>query len=136
MNVAESVIEHIEGVGGVLSVNGERIRVRLPEDAAHLLQELRAHRDEVLSLLRRRAEIPAMPPGVRLTSWKLKEPPIAIETCAIVTNPGLFARSTLEQLGTALSQPKRWVGWTGPQLIDRLAQVGVIVSLKSAGNEQ
>lgn len=136
MNVAENVVERIEGVGGVLAVNGERIHVRLPEDAAHLLEELRAHKDEVLSLLRKREEIPVMPLGVRLISWKLKEAPIAIESCAIVTDPDLFARSTLEQLRTALSQPKRWVGWTGPQMIDRLAQVGVIVSLTSAGKEQ
>ena len=38
-----------------------------------------------------------------------------------------------EQLGVALAQPKRWVGWSTPQLIDRLAQVGVIVTLESEG---
>jgi hypothetical protein len=70
MSVAESVVERIEGAGGKLGLNGERIRVRLPEDAVHLLEELRAHKDEVLTLLRRREEIPAMPPDVRLISWK------------------------------------------------------------------
>jgi hypothetical protein len=136
MSVAESVVERIEGAGGELGLNGERIRVRLPENAVHLLEELRAHKDEVLTLLRRREQIPAMPSGVRLISWKLKEAPIAIETCAIVTDPDLFARSTLEQLATVLSQPKQWVGWTGPHLINRLAQVGVIVSLTPEETEQ
>jgi hypothetical protein len=31
----------------------------------------------------------------------------------------------------ALAEPKRWVGWSVPQLIDRLAQVGVTVTLES-----
>jgi hypothetical protein len=131
MTVAENVVERVEGAGGVLVLNGERIRVRLPEDAAHLLEELREYKDEVLWLLRRREEIPALPPGVRLIGWSLKQPPVAIETCALVTDPALFARSTLEQLRTALAQPKRWVGWSVPQLIDRLSQVGVAVALES-----
>ncbi len=54
MSVAENVVERIEGAGGELTVNGQRIRVRLPEDAAHLLDELRAHKQEVLLLLRKR----------------------------------------------------------------------------------
>ena len=72
-----------------------------------------------------------VPPGVRLIEWKLKEPPVAVETCAVVTDTALFARTTLEQLRTALAQPKRWIGWSVPQLIDRLAQVGVTVALES-----
>lgn len=127
MNVAEGVVERIEGMGGVLAVNGERIRARLPDDAAHLLEELRAHKDEVLSLLRRRKEIPPVPPGVRLILWSLRNPPIAIESCAVVTDTTLFARTTLEQLRVALENPKRWVGWSVPQLVERLAQVGVVV---------
>ena len=76
------------------------------------------------------AAISAMPPGVRLVNWKLKEPPVAIETCAVVTDSGLFARTTLEQLGMALANPRRWEGWSVPQLLDRLAQVGVMVTLE------
>jgi len=62
MNVAGSVVERIEGAGGTLAVNDERIRVLLPEDAAHLVEELRAHKVEVLSLLRKRGEI-LVPPA-------------------------------------------------------------------------
>lgn len=74
--------------------------------------------------------ISAMPPGVRLIEWELREPPIAVETCAVVTDPGLFALMTLEQLRIAIAEPKRWVGWSIPQLIGRLAQVGVHVALE------
>ncbi len=94
-----------------------------------MLPELRAHRDEVMALLRQRAEIPPVPPGVRLLGWSLKQPPVAIEACAVVVDPALFARTTLEQLGRALANPTRWVGWTVPQLVDRLAQVGVKVAV-------
>jgi hypothetical protein len=72
-----------------------------------------------------------MPPGVRLLAWNLKEPPVAIEVCAVVIDTALFARTTLGQLRKALAYPKRWVGWSVPQLIDRLAQVGVFVALES-----
>ena len=71
-----------------------------------------------------------MPPGVRLVKWKLKEPPVAIETCTVVTEPALFASTTLEQLRIVLPNPKRWVGWGVFQLIERLAQVGVAVALE------
>ncbi len=80
------------------------------------------------------ADSPAVRPCVRVVEWKLKEPPIAIETCAVVTDPGLFASSTLRQLQTALENPKSWMGWSVPQLIDRLAQVGVKVAVEAAAN--
>jgi hypothetical protein len=72
-----------------------------------------------------------MPPGVRLVAWSLKEPPVLIETSAVVVNPELFARSTLMQLEKALANPTRWVGWRVEQLMDRLGQVGVVVNLES-----
>jgi len=53
-----------------------------------------------------------------------------------VTNSVLFARTTLEQLRIALAHPKRWVGWSVPQMIDRLAQVGVTVEIEANGGEQ
>jgi hypothetical protein len=71
-----------------------------------------------------------MPSCVRLIEWNLKAPPIVIEASALVTDPCLFARTTLEQLRIVLAEPKRRVGWTAPQLIDRLAQLGVLVTLE------
>jgi len=100
------------------------------EELAQQVSFLRAHREEVSVLLQARAAIPVMPAGVRLLKWNLKEPPVAIETCAVVTDTVRFAQSTLEQLRTALAQPRRWVGWTVPQLIDRRVQVGVCVSVE------
>jgi hypothetical protein len=58
MTYGEQLLEQVEGSGGTFTLDGERIRVRIPEDEAHLLDELRAHRDEVVLLLRSREEIP------------------------------------------------------------------------------
>jgi hypothetical protein len=126
------IVSRLKVAGGKLRLDGERIRYSIPsgdDEARSLLAALRKRKSEVADLLRSQATVAAMPPGVRLVAWNLKEPPVAIETCAVVTDPALFARTSLEQLGTALAQPKHWVGWSVPQLIDRLAQVGVTVTL-------
>jgi hypothetical protein len=126
------VVSRLEEVGGKLMLDGDRIRYSIPKDSSEaqaLLEMVKTERQALVAYLRQRAVIPAMPPGVNLVEWKLKEPPVAIETCAVVTDSALFARTTLDQLRVALGSTKRWVGWSVPQLIDRLAQVGVQVAL-------
>lgn len=139
MSVSD-VLDEVEAVGIALRLEGERVRIRFPEpqqreQLALQVAFLRAHRQEVAQFLRLRLSIPLMPPGVRLVRWNLKQPPVAIETCSVVTDPVLFTRTTLEQLRTALAQPNRWVGWSTAQLIDRLAQVGVIVVIEPPTEE-
>jgi hypothetical protein len=130
------ILTEVEAAGIALRVHGEKIRIRFPQpehrsQLASQVAFLRAHRDEVATFLRQRAELPTMPSGTQLLEWNLKTPPVLIESCAIVTDPALFARTTISQLGLALADPRRWVGWTIPQLIERLAQVGVAVALES-----
>jgi hypothetical protein len=129
----DSVAE-AEALGIRLRLIGDRVRATLPEDhpdrVADVVERLRANREEVAELLRMRATVPPMPSGVRAHCWNLKAPPIAIDSCSIVTDCDLFARTTLEQLRIALAEPRRWVGWTLPQLIDRLRQVGVDVEIE------
>jgi hypothetical protein len=129
------VLGEVEAAGIALRLDGEKVRIWFPnttyrEQLAQQVAFLRSHREEVSEFLRTRHSIPAMPICVRLVAWNLKQPPVAIETCAVVIDSGLFARRTLEQLRIALTQPKRRLGWTIPQLLERLAQVGVIVSLE------
>jgi hypothetical protein len=135
MNSIEETIALVETAGARFRFRGEEVRVWYPSEQLRekLVKEvsfLRAHRDEVAAFLKERAVIPLMPPGVQLIEWNLNEPPIAVEVCAVVTDPVKFARSTVEQLRVALENPGRLVGWTVPQLIDRLAQVGVKVVLE------
>jgi len=126
------VVGEVEAAGVALRLCGDTVRMGFPDmQRRHELAEqvafLRAHRDEVTGFLRDCANVPAMPPGVRLLTWNLKKPPVAIESCAVVVNPKLFAKTSLVQLGTAMANPAFWVGWSVPQLIDRLLQVGVVV---------
>lgn len=131
MSVAQGVVERIEGAGGELGLHGERIRVRLPEDAIHLLDDLRAHKDEVLSLLRRREEIPAMPPGVRLVHWEPKPAPVVLTQWSVVTDVDRFIRVTLLELKAALAG-KRWQSGhlSVRDLVDRLEQCGARVEVE------
>jgi hypothetical protein len=133
--VAQTVME-VETLGVQLRVEADKVVMWFPgaelrNELSGQLAFLRTRRHEVMNFLREREVIPTMPPGVHLVSWKLKEPPIALEVCSLVTDTALFAKTTLQQLQIALAAPKRWVGWTVPQLIDRLAQVGVIVALET-----
>jgi hypothetical protein len=130
MTCAE-LIEHVEMAGGMLVLNGERIRVHLPEEAAHLLEELRAHKDEVLSLLRGREKLPSMPPGVRLLHWEPKPAPVILAPYLVVTGVDRFVRMTLIELKAALAgKPWQSGHWSVRDLVDRLEQVGVRVEVE------
>jgi hypothetical protein len=138
MSVTQIMAE-VEAAGVVLRLDGQAVRIWFPErqrrdELATQVAFLRRHRSEVTESLQARAGIPSLPPGVRLVKWNLKEPPIAIETCAVVTEPGLFARTTIEQLRIVLANPKHWVGWSVFQLIERLGQVGVAVALENGNS--
>jgi len=66
---------------------------------------------------------------VRVVSWNLPEGPFRIEGVGRITNPDTFAKATLEELRRAIANPKRKVGWSVPQLLNQLAQVGVVVEV-------
>jgi hypothetical protein len=131
--LAWEAVAEAEALGVRFRLDGDRVRARLPDDEqgrlAAVLKRLRENRDGVAELLRRRASVPPFPPGVSLVEWNPKQPPIAIETCAVVVDVHLFISSTLLQLDAALTHRKRWVGWSVAQLVDRLRQVGVVVKV-------
>jgi hypothetical protein len=132
MTALADIVSRLEGVGGRLELDGGRILYRIPTDnpEAHtLLEAARTDKKALLDYLRMRASIPAMPPGVRLIQWSLKEPPVCLEAYSLVTDTTKFVQSTLGQIQRLLEDPGAKVGWTLPQLIDRLAQVGVIVAV-------
>jgi hypothetical protein len=102
-----------------------RIIANSPEDEATKPTKPPLHAGEMPS-----SSEPTKPLRIRVVEWNLKEPPIAIEYHAVVTNPAKFASGTLGELRERLTNPKRKYGWSVPQLIDRLAQVGVTVALE------
>jgi hypothetical protein len=139
MSVAKT-LEEVEAFGVALHLHGQKIRIWYPsaqqrEELVEKVSFLRSHRGELVEVLRMRTIVAEMHPGVRLVEWNLKRPPVGIDTCSVVTDPALFARSTLAQLNAALGNPRRWMGWTVAQLIDRLLQVGVIVAIELTSSD-
>jgi len=48
----ESAVDEIRRAGGVLKLDGDRIRYLLPGNVAHLAGELKEHKPELMELLR------------------------------------------------------------------------------------
>jgi len=74
-----------------------------------------------------------MPKGVRLIRWESKTAPVAIDVCSVVLDVPKFIEGELRALDSRLNNP--WAihgGFTVPQMLDRLAQVGVLVGLENA----
>jgi hypothetical protein len=139
MTSAEQVIESIEAAGGLLIVSGDRIRCRLPEDAAHLLEGLKAHKSEVMTFLIKR-DIPPMPEGVRLVSWEPRPAPVLLTTESVVTDVDKFIHATLKELDTEIqwepdtpilraTHARRLRDFT-----DKLEQVGVVIEVHGVGS--
>jgi hypothetical protein len=132
MNAPET-LEAIENVGGSLKLNGERIQYVLPDSAVWLVLELKHNREELIGLLRKRAAPPQMPPGVRLLKWEPKTPPVAIVRMGIVSNVDKFVDATLRQVRARLEGKDFLAGnWSLRELVDRLEQVGVLVSIEAS----
>jgi len=75
---------------------------------------------------------PLMPPGVRLVKWEPKDPPIAIVRMGVVIEVHKFIRAALRELRARLEGKNFLAGnWSLHELIDRLEQVGVLVSVES-----
>lgn len=144
---APQIIEQIEAAGGILTLNGDRIRYELPEEAASLVDVLREHREEVLRFLRQSlrrhpdpcdpaiaavnmAGPPEMPVGIRLLKWAPKQPPVILTRFSVVNDVPQFLRPTLEQLRAALDG-KNWRAgnWSVREPVDRLEQCGVQVEV-------
>jgi hypothetical protein len=86
----------------------------------------------VLSLLRRREEIPLMPSGVRLVDWEPKPVLVVLTQFSVVTDVDRFIRMTLLELKAALAD-KRWQSGhrSARELVDRLEQCGVRLDIEA-----
>lgn len=49
---AEELVRAIASAGGVLSLRGDKVQYQLPAAVAHLVDDLREHKPEVIDLLR------------------------------------------------------------------------------------
>jgi len=135
VSFVEELVAEAELSGIRLRDDGDVIKASWPpsltgESVRPLLERLRQYRPEVAALVRLRASAPPMPKGVRLLTWKPKQPPVALERCSVVTDTDRFARATLADLGAKLADPRLWIGWSEAEMVDRLWQVGVEVVLE------
>lgn len=99
------IVSRLEAAGGTLLLAGNRIQYRVPRGNSEIqsfLAELRKHRSELAALLKARNAEPEMPPGVRLLEWMLKDPPVAIETCSVVTDHLCLLVPRLNSCGSPL----------------------------------
>jgi hypothetical protein len=136
MNAPE-VLEAVQNVGGLLTLSGERIQYALPDYAVWLVPELRQNREELIELLRDSGTPPPMPPGVRLLKWEPKTPPVGIVRMGVVTHVDKFIGATLRELRARLEGKDFLAGnWSLRELVDRLEQVGVVVSVESNSARQ
>ncbi len=125
---ASELLDTIRIRGGIVALDGDLIRYDLSGDAAPLITDLIARRDEIRRELKERHVMPIVPTGFRLVAWNPKPAPVIIESIAVIGDSDAFSREKLKQLSAAKKDPI-W-GRIIPQLLDQLAQVGVILTDK------
>jgi hypothetical protein len=132
MSTSASPIDRIRELGGELFLRGDAIRYRIPADdpeARELLAEIRANRDAIREMLREQeSKAPsieeikaALPPGVRLVSYRPKAVPFACAPVSVITNAGKFFRVYLADLARRLAKPE---GYHCPPRTDILSKLG------------
>jgi hypothetical protein len=133
------VVAEADAMGVELRLEDGKVKASFPAhkecEMAPLLEQLRANRDELVEVLRER-DIPDLPPGVKLISWKPKQPPVMLNRYSVVTDCALFAKATLRQLAAALAG-KEWLAgnWSIAELVNRLREVGVVVEVQHTDSE-
>ena len=66
-----SLVAEVRRAGGTLTLEGDTVRYRLPPDALHLVGELRAHKTEIVELLRREGTKTTFPHCPQCASYDL-----------------------------------------------------------------
>ena len=140
MTKLDQTVAEFEFEGGEFALDGNRVNVLyLPEhreDLAPILATLRAHREAVERIVRERlagvsapAGCPKLSPRVRLIRYDPKTPPVAAQPCSIATDVDKFIRSYLRDLQFRLEHPEAYACAPLPEILAKLADVGVELAL-------
>lgn len=127
MMQAIEILDTVSASGGMLWLEGDKVRARLPESLRPLVSMIRARKPEIVELL---AQRPAMPAGVRLLAYLPVAAPVRLSQAETVIDCGKFIQSTLRQVDARL-HGKNWLAGNLPLsgLVERLAAVGCVIEL-------
>jgi hypothetical protein len=142
MTDAEHLMHEIARLGGEFTMRGDEIVVEYPDETAAevepILGKLSARKDEVRSLLCKHSlgspvapGCPPLPRGVRLKSYAPKSPPILIAPWSVVTDVEKFIASYLRDLDWRLKHPRGHAAAPLPEILSKLAEVGLELQLES-----
>lgn len=76
------------------------------------------------------ARCPALPTGVKLVRYDPKPPPVAVAPISIVTDVDAFIRAYLMDLGHRLQHPRTHACAPLPEILAKLAEVGVELAIE------
>ncbi len=140
-DVAQAIAT-FESLGGEFTIDGSQILVEYSperrEAVATILEMLRTHRDEVAIVVRERSSgvpapvgCPPLPLGVRLIKYAPKTPPVAVRPCSIVADVDKFISAYLRDLRFRLEHPKAYACAQLPDILAKLAEVGLELRLEA-----
>ncbi len=143
MTETERLMADFERLGGTFKLADARVKVEYPEDVREsvrpILEQLRSRKEEVRQLLYKHppgtlapAECPPLPPGVKLVRYAPKPPPVLLAPWSVVTDVEKFIRAELCDLEWRLKHPKGYAAPPLPEILSKLAEVGVELELVRA----
>ena len=129
MTPTPDVLTELRRRGVTVAVDGNTLCLR-PKRALDdgLLARVREHKEEILRELTPQGadDLPKLPKGVRLVHYEPKQPPVMIESHAVVTDVQKFIETGLRELDARLHAPVQIRGGFGVfTILDWLAQCGV-----------
>ena len=137
MSAAQAILDDLARRGITIRLDGETLRLG-PREALDdgLIARIKDHKPEILRALATPAS-PLLPKGVRLVRFEPKAPPVAIDVCSVVVDVSKFIQVELRALDARLINPRKiHAGFTIPQMLDRLRQVGLEVELEGKGKAE
>jgi len=117
VSTAEQLIRSSRVQGGV-DRNGKRISCTGTEAPSSLLDDLRAHRDQVALLLEKRELSALLPNGTRIVRWEPKAAPVFLTHYDKVTNVWGFCLGKPQRIGGRLGRKTLAVGAPGRTRVD------------------
>jgi hypothetical protein len=132
---ALDVLDRLTAIGCQVRVEGQKLKVRGPDlpEVAGLVSELHAQREEAIAMLDDvEGKAPplnevkaALPPGVRLLSYRPKESPFAAAPVSVVTNVRRFVHAHLRDMAWRLEHPNTHACAPLNEILAKLAEAGL-----------